>query len=151
MEHFLSFYMYNRFSCVNLWLATQSKAWINSGFLRDSNPVQRSSNRPHSRYSPSSHALIKDLRDKSNVTWFLRGQTSDKINRYKKRQSSLFQTTEKKEIFLLKTTIEKLWGEVIFATFFGCSSDRGCPHRKLLWCKTCQNSNCSNILPDLTE
>ena len=82
---------------------------------------------------------------------FLGGQTSDKINRYKKRQSSLFQTTEKKEIFLLKTTIEKLWGEVIFATFFGCSRDRGCPHRKLLWCKTCQNSNCSNILADLTE
>ena len=151
MEHFLSFYMYNRFSCVNLWLSTQSKAWINSGFLRDSNPVQRSTDRPHSRYSPSSHAPIKDLRDKSNVTWFLRGQTSDKINRYKKRQSSLFQTTEKKEIFLLKTTKEKLWGEVIFATFFEFSSDRGCPHRNLLWCKTCQNSNCSNIVPDLTE
>ena len=117
MEHFLSFYMYNRFLCVNMWLATQSKAWINSGFLRDSNLVQRSTNRPHSRYSPSSHALIKDLRDKSNVTWFLRGQTSDKINRYKKRQSSLFQTTEKKEIFLLKTTIKNYGGKLSLLLF----------------------------------
>ena len=34
--------------------------------------------RPYSRYPPSLHAL-KDWRGKSNVTWFLRGQTSDKI------------------------------------------------------------------------
>ena len=32
---------------------------------------------PYSRYSPSLHAL-EDWRDKSNVTWILRGQTSDK-------------------------------------------------------------------------
>ena len=36
---------------------------------------ERSYNRPYSRYPPSSHAL-KDSWDKSNVTWFLRGQTS---------------------------------------------------------------------------
>ena len=35
-------------------------------------------NRPYSRYPPSLHAL-KDSSDKSDVTWLLRGQTSDQI------------------------------------------------------------------------
>ena len=34
--------------------------------------------RPYSRYAPSLHTL-KDWWDKSNVTWFLRGQITDKI------------------------------------------------------------------------
>ena len=40
-------------------------------------------NRTYLPYLPSLH-FLKDLWDKSNVMWFLRGQTSDKRCQYKK-------------------------------------------------------------------
>ena len=45
-------------------------------------------NRPYSRYSPSLHVLY-DSWDKSNVTWYFRGEISDKICHYKKWPSNL--------------------------------------------------------------
>ena len=46
-------------------------------------------NRPYLRYPPSLHALW-DWWDISNVTLYLRAQTSDKICHYEKSRSSLF-------------------------------------------------------------
>ena len=43
----------------------------------------KANKRPYWRYSRSLHTH-KDWWDKCNVTWFLRGQTSDKICQYKK-------------------------------------------------------------------
>ena len=43
----------------------------------------------YSRYPPSLHVL-NDWWEKSNVTWFLRGQTNDKNCQCKKSWSSLF-------------------------------------------------------------
>ena len=51
----------------------------------------------------SLHAL-KDWWDKSNVRWFLREQTSDKVCQYKKSRSSLFiLAKENEELSILKT------------------------------------------------
>ena len=41
-------------------------------------------NRPYSRYTPSLHAL-KDWWDNNNVTWFLKGKTSDKATNARDR------------------------------------------------------------------
>ena len=45
--------------------------------------------RPYSRYQPSLH-LLKARRDRSDVTWFLRGQTSDKSANTRNRSHVYF-------------------------------------------------------------
>ena len=55
---------------------------------------------------------------KSNVTWFLRGQTNDKSCRCKKSRSSLFTLDNRKErTFHYKDDNHKLWVEVYIVTF----------------------------------
>ena len=57
--------------------------------------------------------------DKSNVTWFLRGQTSEEKSQCKKSRSSLFILDNKKwRTFHLKDDNGKLWVEVIIVTSF---------------------------------
>ena len=76
-------------------------------------------NRPYSQHLPSLLAL-KDWWDKSNVTWFLRGQTSYKIWQYKKSQSSLFILDNRKWTTIyryLKEINDKLWIVVFIVTF----------------------------------
>ena len=76
------------------------------------------SNRPYSRYPPSLPAH-KDLWVKSNVTWFLRGQTSDKICQYKKSRLCLVILDNwKLRTFYLKDNKIKLRLEVIVVMFF---------------------------------
>ena len=61
-------------------------------WARDYSPFLDTSvawNRPYSRCPTSLHAL-NDRRDKSDVTCFLRGQTTDKFFQYKKSGWSLF-------------------------------------------------------------
>ena len=54
----------------------------------------------------------------TDVTWLLRGQTSDKIFQYKKSRSSLFILDNRKWItFYMKYDIGKLWVEVAIFTF----------------------------------
>ena len=57
------------------------------GFQNPSSDMTR--NWPYSRY-PLSLLALKDWWDKSNVTWLLRGQTSDKIYQYNKSGLNLF-------------------------------------------------------------
>ena len=59
------------------------------------------------------HAL-KDWRDKNDVTWFLRGQVSGNVCRYKKLRSSLFNLDKRKWI----DASRKLWVKVIMANTF---------------------------------
>ena len=59
------------------------------------------------------HAL-KDWRDKNDVTWFLRGQVSGNVCRYKKLRSSLFILDKRKWIDARR----KLWVKVIMANTF---------------------------------
>ena len=52
-----------------------------------------------------------DWWDKSNVTWFLMGQTSDKIRQYKNHgRVCLLKTTENEELFILKTMLLTNYG-----------------------------------------
>ena len=61
---------------------------------------------------------LKDSSDKSDVMWFLRGQTSDKFFQYKKSRSSLFILDNRKWTnFSIKDDNGKLWEEVIIFTF----------------------------------
>ena len=79
-------------------------------------------NRPCWRCPPSLHAL-KDWWDKSDVTWFLRGQTIDKFFQYKKLQSSLFILNNRKcTTFYIKDDNGKLWVKVIIVTFFNAEA-----------------------------
>ena len=56
---------------------------------------------------------------KCNVTWFLRGQTSDKICQYKKSRLCLFiLDNRKRRTFYLKDNNGKLWVYVIVVKFF---------------------------------
>ena len=67
---------------------------------------------------PSLHTL-KDWWDKSNVTWFLRGQTSEKNCQWKKSRLSLFILDNRKwRPFHLKNDNVEIWVEVIIVTFF---------------------------------
>ena len=55
---------------------------------------------------------------KSNVTWFLREQTSDKISQYNKSPPSLIILEDKKwRTFYIKDDNGKLWVEVIIVAF----------------------------------
>ena len=75
--------------------------------------------RPYSQHLPSLLAL-KDWWDKSNVTWFLRGQTSYKICQYKKSQSNLFILDNRKWTTIyryLKDINDKFWIGVFIVTF----------------------------------
>ena len=75
--------------------------------------------RPYSQHLPSLLAL-KDWWDKSNGTWFLRGQTSYKIWQYKKSQSSLFILDNRKWTTIyryLKDINDKFWIGVFIVTF----------------------------------
>ena len=62
----------------------------------------------------------------SNVTWFLRGQTSEKNCQCKKSWSSLLILDNRKWTFHLEDGNGKLLLEAIIVTFFGSSSDRKC-------------------------
>ena len=63
------------------------------------------------RYLTSLHAF-KDWWDKSNVTWFLRGQTSEKNWHWKKSRLSLFILDNRKwRPFHLKYDNVKIWVE----------------------------------------
>ena len=63
--------------------------------------------------------------DKSNVKWFLRGQTSDKICQYKKSRSSIFILGKRKwRTFSLEDANGKLLVKVLNVTLFESSSDR---------------------------
>ena len=67
---------------------------------------------------PSLHTL-KDWWDKSNVTWSLRGQTSETNCQWKKSRLSLFILNNRKwRPFHLKNDNVKIWVEVIIVTFF---------------------------------
>ena len=64
------------------------------------------------------HAL-KDWRDKNDDTWFLRGQVSDNVCRYKKLRSSLFILNKRKwNNFSSIDASGKLWVKVIMANTF---------------------------------
>ena len=77
-------------------------------------------NRPHSWHPPSLHTL-KDWWDKSNVTWFLRGQTSKKNCQCKKSWLSLFILDNRQwQPCHLKENNVKIWVEVNIVTFFVC-------------------------------
>ena len=68
-------------------------------------------------YPPSLHAL-KDWWDKSDVMWFLRGQTSDNFFQCKKSRSRFFILDNRKwTTFYIKDDNGKLWVEVIIFTF----------------------------------
>ena len=85
--------------------------------------------RPYSRYPPSLHAL-KDKRGKSNVTWFLRGQTSDKIFQCTKTEVEFVNCRHRtnKNFLIWKMIIAKrLWVEIFIFCVFGCSSEHKCP------------------------
>jgi len=74
--------------------------------------------RPHWRCQLSLHAQ-KDWSDKCNVTWFLRGQTSDKICQYKKSRLCLLIFDNRKiRTVYLKDNNGKLWIDVIVVIFF---------------------------------
>ena len=65
---------------------------------------------PFSRYLPSLNTH-KDWWVQSNVTWFLRRQTSDKICQYKKSRLCLFILDNRRwRNFILKTIMEKYGG-----------------------------------------
>ena len=70
-------------------------------------------NRPYSPYPPSLLAR-KDWWDKSDVTWFLIGQTTNKFCQCKNSRSSFFILDKKN----LKDDNGKLWVEVIIVSFF---------------------------------
>ena len=73
-------------------------------------------NRLYSRCPPSLHAL-KDWWDKSNVTWFFRGQTSENNCQWKKSRLSLFILDNRKwRPFHLKDDNVKIWVEVSIVT-----------------------------------
>ena len=68
------------------------------------------------RYPPSLHAL-KDWWDKRDVTWFLRGQTSDKICQCKKSRWILFILDNRKwRTFYLKGDVIEFWVKVIIVS-----------------------------------
>ena len=74
------------------------------------------SNRPYSRYPPSLHAL-EAFWGKSNVTWFLREQTSDKSCQCKKSWTRLSILDNRKwTTIYLKNDNGKLWVSVIIVT-----------------------------------
>ena len=74
-------------------------------------------NRPFSRCPPSLHAL-KDSWDKSNVTWFFKGQTSENNCQWKKSRLNLFILDNRKwNSFYLKDDNVKTWVEVIIVAF----------------------------------
>ena len=90
--------------------------WL-TGASPPSPPNNPRNNRPYSRCPPSLHAL-RDWWDKSNVTWFLRGQTSEKNCQWKKSRLSLFILDNRKwRPFHLKDDNVKIWVEVIIVTF----------------------------------
>ena len=82
--------------------------------------------RPYSRYPPSLH-LLKARWDRSDVTWFLRGQTSDKSANTRNRSHVYFILDNR--TFYLKEIMETYgWSDRCY--FFGRNSDRRCPHNK---------------------
>ena len=82
--------------------------------------------RPYSRYPPSLH-LLKARWDRSDVTWFLRGQTSDKSANTRNRSHVYFILDNR--TFYLKEIMETYgWSDRCY--FFGRNSDRRCPHSK---------------------
>ena len=82
--------------------------------------------RPYSRYPPSLH-LLKARWDRSDVTWFLRGQTSDKSDNKRNRSHVYFILDNK--TFYLKEIMEMYgWSDRCY--FFEHNSDRRCPHSK---------------------
>ena len=92
--------------------------------------ITQAHNKPYSWYPPSLHAL-KDLWDKSSVTWFLRGQTNAKIWQCKKLRSNLFTLDNRKwKTFHLKDKIiiaNDGWKWLLFlfwCTAVGPSTDR---------------------------
>ena len=82
---------------------------------------ERRCNRPYSLYPPSFHAL-KDWWDKSDVTWFLRGQTGDKISRSSCRSSLFILDNIKWTTFSIKDDNSKLWVEVIIFSFLDAAA-----------------------------
>ena len=74
------------------------------------------------------HHLCTHLRTDgiSNVTWFLRGQTSEKNCQCKKSWSSLLILDNRKWTFHLEDGNGKLLVEAVIVTFLGSSSDRKC-------------------------
>ena len=82
--------------------------------------------RPYSRYPPSLH-LLKDRWDRSDVTWFLRGQTSDKSANTRNRSHVYFILDNR--TFYLKAIMET-YGWSDRCSFFGRNSNRRCPHNK---------------------
>ena len=71
---------------------------------------------------PSLNALKKQC-----FTWFLRGQTSDKICQYKKSRSSLFILDRRKwRTFYLEDANGYLLVKMFIVTLFGSNSDRNC-------------------------
>ena len=82
--------------------------------------------RPYSRYPPSLH-LLKAWWDRSDVTWFLRGQTSDKSANT--RNHSHVHFIQDNRTFYLKEIMETFgWSDRCY--FFGRNSDGRCPHSK---------------------
>ena len=75
-------------------------------------------NRPSSRCPlPPSLQAVKVWWDKSDVTWLLRGQTSDKLFQYKKPRSSLFILDDRKWTTFYIEDEMTLWVKVIIVTF----------------------------------
>ena len=98
----------------------------------------RQRNRPTSGYPPSLHAL-KDWWDKSGITWFLRGQTSDKTCQCKKSRSSLFILNNRTwRTFYLEDDNGNLWVKIsppprvkmIIVTFLEAVATVRCPQSR---------------------
>ena len=113
----------------------------------------RQRDRPTSRYPPSLHAL-KDWWDKSGITWFLRGQTSDKLCQCKKSRSSLFILNNRTwRTFYVEDDNGNLWvkispptpppGENDHCYFSRSSSDRKMSSEQVIMSQTCRNLNCT--------
>ena len=82
--------------------------------------------RPYSRYPPSLH-LLKDWWDRSDVMWFLRGQTSDKSANTRNR-SHVYFILDNRSFYLKEIMETHGWSDHCY--FFGRNSDRRCPHNK---------------------
>ena len=82
--------------------------------------------RPYSRYPPSLH-LLKARWDRSDVTWFLWGQTSDK-SANTRNGSHVYFILDNRTFYLYDIMETYGWRDRCY--FFGRNSEHRCPHSK---------------------
>ena len=77
-------------------------------------------NRPYSRYPPTMHALY-EWWEKSNVTWYFRGQTKNKICQFEKSRSALFILSKRNDYLMVLQNVRRYFS-VVALTIIGMAA-----------------------------